>query len=531
MIILIVKFMLRRIFIVSTLLSIALLYSCSKLDERFGGDLTQGQVGGNTSSNTAALLQGVYNSLEFTFTSHIVVFPLAELTTDEAIAPTRGPDWDDNGMWRALHQQKWNENNFQLSFCFNKLSGTVYAATDILQYNPKPQEKAEARFLRAWAMYLLLDFFDQVPYRDPGESVIQPARVRKGVEALEYIISEVNAVITDLPDGPVYKANKFAAKVLLMKCYLNKAVYIDRTAFSSFDAADMNKVISLADDVIDSGKFSLSLNYFDNFAPDNTNPAIGRENIFTQLNVGGSTPDNTLNLAWLMVLHYNQAGCCNGFSTLSDFYDKFEPADKRRGMVYSTAASPPNPGHRINIGFLAGQQYDLTTDAPLTDRTGAPLIFTPEVKNTETGANLEVTGIRPLKYFPDYANYFSPDNDFVYFRLSDVLLMKAEAILRGGTATNTGTYGSTSLSIVNAIRTHPSRSASTMTSINLDQLLDERGRELWWEGWRRQDLIRFKKFLDPFQQKEYQSDERYLLFPIPSDQLAVNRNLEQNPGY
>jgi hypothetical protein len=379
-------------------------------------------------------------------------------------------------------------------------------------------------------MYLLLDLFDQVPYRDPGESVIKPARVKKGLEALEFIISEVTEAATNLQDGPAYKANKFAAKVLLMKCYLNKAVYANR-ASPSFDAADMNKVISLADEVIISNKFSFSVKYFDNFAPDNTDPNVGRENIFTQLNVAGSTPDNSLVLASLMVLHYNQAGCCNGFSTLSDFYNKFESADKRRGMVYRTSVSPPNPGNRINIGFLAGQQYDFTTDAPLTDRTGAPLIFTPEVKNIETGANLEVTGIRPLKYFPDYANYNSPDNDFVYFRLSDVLLMKAEAILRGGNATNTGSYGNTALSIVNAIRTHPSRSASTMTSINLDQLLDERGRELWWEGWRRQDLIRFGKFLQPFQEKNYQSDLKYLLFPIPADQLAVNPNLVQNPGY
>ena len=77
-------------------------------------------------------------------------------------------------------------------------------------------------------MYWLLDLFDQVPYRDPGESVIQPARVRKGIEALDYIISEIDAVRADLPDGPAYKANKFAAKVLLMKCYLNKAVYANR---------------------------------------------------------------------------------------------------------------------------------------------------------------------------------------------------------------------------------------------------------------------------------------------------------------
>ena len=526
MIILIVKFILRRTYLASIIFTIVFLYSCSKLNETFEGDLTQEQVAGNTSSNTAALLQGVYNSLEFTFTSHVVVFPLTELTTDAAIAPTRGPDWDDNGAWRALHQQKWDANNNQVRLGFNSLNGTVYAATDILRYTPNSQEQAEARFIRAWAMYLLLDLFDQVPYRDPGESVIQPARVRKGLDALQYIISEVNAVAPDLPDGPVYKANKFAAKVLLMKCYLNKAVYANRSS-PSFDPADMNKVINLADSIINSNKFSFSINYFDNFAPGNTNTTIGRENIFTQLNVAGATPDNTLFLSWFMVLHYNQAGCCNGFATLSDFYNKFEPTDKRRGIVYSTGGSPANPGNRINIGFLAGQQYDLNTDVPLKDRTGAPLIFTPEVKNIETGANLEVTGIRPIKYFIDFQNFFSPDNDFVYFRLADVLLMKAEAILRGGTPT----YGNTALEIVNVIRTHQSRGASALPSIILNDILDERGRELWWEGWRRQDLIRFKKFLVPFQEKNYDSDPKYLLFPIPAEQLSVNPNLVQNPGY
>jgi hypothetical protein len=65
----------------------------------------------------------------------------------------------------------------------------------------------------------------------------------------------------------------------------------------------------------------------------------------------------------------------------------------------------------------------------------------------------------------------------------------------------------------------------------LDNLIDERGRELWWEGWRRQDLVRFKKFLLPFQEKNYLSDPKYLVFPIPDDQLAVNPNLQQNPGY
>lgn len=507
---------------------------CSKLDERFLGDTTQGTVASN-SANTAILLQSLYNSMEFVFASHFRVFPLQELSTDEAIFPTRGTDWDDNGVWRALHQQKWTPNHEEITLCFNGLNGIVFAATDLLRYKPTPREQAEARFVRAWIMYQLVDMFDQVPYREPGESLIQPAEVRRGTQALDYIIGEIESIENNLPSGPVSKANKYAAKVLLMKCFLNKAVYENRlnpvpNTAPVHKKVDMDKVISLADEIIITGPFQFSPNYFDNFAPDNTSK--GKENIFTLLNEAGSTPNNFIFFAWLLVQHYNQeGGGFNGCSTLPDFYNKFESFDKRRGLVYSPAGSLPNPANAINVGFLIGQQYHYVSGAPLNDRTGAPLIFTPEVKNTETGTNLEVTGIRPIKYFPDWANLSSPDNDFVFFRLSDVLLMKAEAILRGGTGTDAGTYGNTPKSIVNAIRTHPSRGASPLVNVELKDVYDERGRELWWECWRRQDMIRFQEFLKPFQEKDYVSDPKYLIYPIPDEQLSVNPNLKQNPGY
>jgi hypothetical protein len=271
------------------------------------------------------------------------------------------------------------------------------------------------------------------------------------------------------------------------------------------------------------GPYSFSVNYFDNFAPNND--AIGKENIWTQENIGG-TSSGGVRSRWHTTMHYNQQpGGWNGFTTLSDFYNKFEASDKRRGVNYAyTSPNPPaNPATAVNVGFLVGQQYHATTGAALKDRTGAPLIFTPEVKIIEKGNNLEVTGIRAYKFpidfqFDDNGNV---DNDYPIFRLGDVMLMKAEALLR----TNNAAAG---LAIVNTLRAN--RGATTLGSLTLDNMLDERGREMWHETWRRQDLIRFGKFLLPMQEKSETSDPKYLLFPIPNDQLT-NPNLVPNPGY
>jgi hypothetical protein len=190
-------------------------------------------------------------------------------------------------------------------------------------------------------------------------------------------------------------------------------------------------------------------------------------------------------------------------------------------MYYAYPEGLPNPGKRVNVGYLVGQQYNLTTDAPLQDRKGNPLAFTREVKSRETGTNLEVTGIRVIKYPYDYPHKDQQtNNDYAIFRYADVLLMKAEALLR------TGAPGA--LPIVNSLRAK--RGAPALGSVDLASLLDERGREMYWEGWRRNDQIRFGTYLKASQEKPA-SDPKYLLFPISNNQLAVNPNLTQNPGY
>ncbi|QEC68620.1 RagB/SusD family nutrient uptake outer membrane protein [Panacibacter ginsenosidivorans] len=490
-------------------------FSCTKLDETFRSELSQ-----NTSGSVTAgeLLINAYNSLGTFQTGNI--WHLEEHTSDEILGPTRGPDWDDNGQWRALHAHTWNADHGIVSGAFSDLLSAQFAASNVLQFNPSAQQAAEARFIRALTVFFVLDGWGQVPYREDLNDYRLDPTTLKGTEAADFVISELNAILNDLPDsGPAYTANKNAARFLLMKTYLNYGAFADR-ANPSFDAGNMNQVITLADQIIGSGKYALSADYYDNFSPDNDTKST--ENIFTLYNQNGDRGGNVQG-TWFQISHYNMdPGGWNGFATLSDFYDKFEPTDKRIGEEYIYPGARPNPGHRRNVGFFIGQQYNLTTDAALQDRKGNPLSFTREVSLRETGNNLEVTGIRAVKYAYDYNHYNSQNNnDWALFRYADVLLMKAEALLRTGDASG-------ALDIVNSLRT--ARGASSLTSLNEANLLDERGREFYWEGWRRQDLIRFGKYLDLWQEKTA-DDPKNLLFPIPSNQLAVNANLEQNPGY
>lgn len=495
-------------------LPMLIVFSCTKLEEKFNGDLTADQIGSGGNTNTGALLKGVYDAMRTPYQDQSRVWAAQEHTSDETIGPTRGGDWDDNGVWRVLHVHRWDGDHLFLRQTFEDLGGIIYASTDLLRYSPSAQQQAEARFLRAFAMFSMLDGWDQVPYREPGGNILEAPQVRKGLDALNYIIEEVNDIIAALPQGPANIANKDAARVLLMKCYLNKGVIANRQA-PTFDGADMDQVIALADQVIASPRnYAYAANYFDNFAPNNH--AIGTENIFTAENVGGSSSGNVRS-RWFATLHYNQnPSGWNGFTTLSDFYDKFPANDLRRSQARAGVTTVSG----IRMGFLVGQQFDQNGVA-LKDRGGNPLAFTPEVKAIEIGNNLEVTGIRVIKYPIDYASGDNSDNDYVYYRLADVQLMKAEALLRKNNA-------AAALTIVNVLRAN--RGIAALGALTLDNLIDERGRELYWEGHRRQDLIRFGKFLQPWQEKPT-DDPKYLLFPIPNQQLAANPNLEQNPGY
>ncbi|MEM8526486.1 MAG: RagB/SusD family nutrient uptake outer membrane protein [Bacteroidota bacterium] len=496
----------KNLFIV--LLAIFAFASCTDLEEELREDLSEAAT-----PDPAAQLVASYDAMRGPYQDQALVWASQEHTSDECLGPTRGPDWDDNGVWRVLHNHTWDADHQFLANTFSQLLQVVFFTSDMLKNNPTPQQAAEARFLRAYVVWTVFDGWGQVPFRRDGTSLLEDAEVLTGEVAIDFILTELDEIMNDLPDGPTNKANKDAAKVLKMKVLLNRGMYLNREN-PSFDSGDLNEVASLADQIIGSGKYSLATNYFDNFAPNNDQ--ISTENIWTAENIGGSNSGNVRS-RWYCTLHYNQnPSGWNGFATLGDFYASFDESDIRRGSEYEGMTEVSG----VTAGFLAGQQFDAAGKA-LEDRKGNPLSFTPEVSLTERNDNLEVTGVRVIKYPIDYAGGDNANNDYVYYRYADVMLMKAEAALRTGD-------DATALDIVNQIRTI--RGTDELSSINEDALLAERGRELYWEGHRRTDLLRFGKFLDAWEEKPASGSER-LLFPIPAPSLASNPNLMQNPGY
>lgn len=496
----------------TVVLGAAVAVSCTKLEE------TQRDSVNFQRATAAGLLQGAYNSLGGLQTQD-VVWALEEHSSDEALGPTRGPDWDDNGVWRVIHNHQWDADHSIVRNTFNSLLTAQFSATAVLEQSPSASEAAQAKFIRALSVFLVLDLYDQVPFRADLKDLKQLPVTLKGSEAANKVIEEANAALADLPNAgsSTWIANKDAARVLLMKAYLNRGVYANRVT-PTFAAADMNQVITLADQILGNARYALADNFFTNFAPNNN--SASKELIYTLENtIGVRGGNNRFN--WFCTLHYNQRPSgWNGFTTLADFYDKFEAADTRRGGSYPGLTNVTG----LRTGFLVGQQFDQNGTA-LNDRKGNPLAFTREVALRETGNNLEITGIRVIKYVPDFAQGIdgNAENEYVIFRLADVLLMKAEAQLRLGQT-------AAALATVNTLRAK--RGASTLTTLTLQSLLDERGREMYWEGWRRNDLVRFGKFLDGVgPTRPNKSGNERLIFPIPNQQLAVNPNLTQNPGY
>lgn len=494
---------------------------CVKLNETLYG--SKSLVDPNATAG-ASDLGGVYSQL-YGQTNQANTYALQEHPTDEMMGPTRGTDWGDFGTWRKLHTHTWTATHNQVNDTWDELNIGVFRASQVFSKATDVSIKGQASFLRAYFMFQIIDLYGQAPFRDPAGATSAIPTVFDRSAGTDFIIKDLEYAEANLPatSANIGIVNKAAAQALLAKVYLNKAVYKATTVGGPFTfvKADMDKVIQYANSVTAAG-YSLEPagRYFQDFAWDNSTQSRG--NIFGFYNTTTNAPASAKN-RWRMGLHYNQTpDGWNGFTTLADFYKSFEPTDERRGVAY------PGLTDKIGLraGFAVGQQFG-PGGVALKQRGGQPLIFTPDVN---LNFSTEAQGIRVFKYFPqptaaNGVNDDNSDNDYVILRYADVLLMKAEALMRGGT----DPLGKSGIEIVNSIRTP--RGASSLTTLDAAAMLAERGRELYYEGWRRNDLIRFEKFNDPVDQRPEKTDKTRTLYPVPQRAVDTNPNLKQNPGY
>lgn len=433
-----------------------------------------------------------------------------ELTSDEAIIA-----WNDGNL-PDYNKVSWNANNefvramydrifYQISLCNEFLRQTTDAKLNERGISSDAQAtirtyRAEARFLRALSYFHAIDMFGDVPFADETSTVGNtPPPQKSRAEVFAFTVSELQAIEGELlaPRAEYGRADKAAAWTLLTKLFLNSEVYTG--------TARNTEAVTYANKVLGAG-YTLAPSYGLLFLADNDKTAAKNEVIFP-VTFDGTRTKTFGGMTFIMhaaiggsmsSADYGLNGGWFGTRTKKNLVDLFEAGDKR------------------NSFYTAGQTKEINDIFTFTDGY-----------TVTKYKNVTSTGVKGSDTSGDF-----PDTDFPMFRLPDVQLMYAEAVVRGGG----GGSAAQALTYVNAVRARSS--ATPLTSLTLDNILAERARELYWEGHRRTDLIRFGKYTTgynwPFKggvREGRDVDNKYKLFPIPTTDLVLNPNLKQNAGY
>jgi hypothetical protein len=519
---------LRRVTLGALLLvpALTLIQACTNLTEVPKDALTPDNAF-KTDLEIVAGVASVYAGLRNTLWGY---YNLSEIATDELLVPTRGQDWYDNGRWLEIHRQTWTANSGSALDDINGTWTALFAGVakanqmvDIVEKSSSPtkaQTLAELRGLRAWYYYMLMDFFGGVPLATTPELAAHERVSRDSI--FRFVETELKAAAAGLPatwPGEYRgRMTKGAADAMLASLYLNARVF---TATVSQGAVTLGAprwvdAAAAADRVLASGQYSLALDWKKNFAVDNHDSP---EHIFWIAE--SSAPSLGMSLA-MRGLHYNMLAPepWNGFATLAETYRAFDPADDRR-----------------SIFLVGGPQKSYNSGAEVTDRQKVPLVFTDTINNAEKANENE--GARLMKFppLPGASNGDSHPNNFPFFRLAEMYLIKAEAL---------NEQGQTALGIAEANKIRSRHvPAALLLSAGLNQaqarqaILNERLFELAGEAKRRQDLIRAGTFTAERRMcsaliaaciKAAREPYR-ILFPIPQTQIESNPLLKQNAGY
>lgn len=547
-------------------LLLAALFMTSCLDEHPKDQLDEDAIYGSASDIYINAVASLYNYIGGANESEGLqgtcrgIYDYNTLTTDEAMIPIRGGDWYDGGLWNAMYQHRWSADDqslydtwkylYKVIVLANKSLDIISNKSALLSAAQQEEYRAEIRAIRAMFYYYAMDMFGRVPLvlssaEQLHSSLFQGQTDRSSI--FQFVFQELQQVLPSLPDQHSNKEGNYYGRItqpvvnfLLAKLALNAEIYMydDWTQgyASRPKGSDIHFSVPASDaslrngDKVDCRKLNAwetCIYYCDKLAAEgyvlesddsfnfSTHNETSKENIFT-IPMDKNIYTNQFHYLFRSY-HYthggvlgwgSENGTCATISTMKA--NHYGEADE---------------DVRCKMNFVAGvvmvDGHELLMD------NGKPLEYQPfEVAQNLTNSKfVKTAGARMAKYEVDRTSYMDgklQSNDIVLFRYADALLMKAEAKVRNGE------NGDEELNRIRARVGMPYRKAT------LDNILEERLLELVWEGWRRQDLIRFGKFTGAYDLRtplQGESSGYTTVFPIPQKCIDLNSELVQNKGY
>ena len=549
----------KRLTLFLTILSVLSLTSC--LDEHIKDQLTEDQIYNSASDVYINAVASLYNNIGGANESEGLqgtcrgIYDYNTLTTDEAIIPIRGGDWYDGGLWNSMYCHTWTAADDPLYDTWKYLYKSIMLSNHsldiireksaLLTTDQRQTYEAEVKALRALFLYYAMDMYGRVPIvltnteaQTLGLSYVNgsntlPTQAERS-QTYRFVFDQLQQALPYLPDGQSQKEGdcygritQSVAHFLLAKLALNAEIYSYDDWTRGYDNRPNGKNIYFTVngeqknawqtcvyycDQLGSDGYNLESDYAFNFSTHNETSV---ENIFT-IPMDKNIYTNQFHYLFRSY-HYAHGGALGWGSE--------NGTCATNSTMRANHYGEGNQDKRCAINFVAGEvKVDGKT---ITIDNGAPLVYQPfEVKQNLTNSPyIKTAGARMGKYEVDRTSYMDgklPSNDIVLYRYADALLMKAEALVRNG---------QDGYQPLNAVRQRvgmPSRPAT------LSNILEERLLELVWEGWRRQDLIRFGKFTEAYDLRTPLAGEQTgytTVFPIPQTCIDLNHKLEQNVGY
>ena len=543
-------------------LLLAALSMTSCLDEHPKDQLDEDAIYGSASDIYINAVASLYNYIGGANESEGIqgtcrgIYDYNTLTTDEAMIPIRGGDWYDGGLWNAMYQHRWTADDqslydtwkyiYKVIVLANKSLDIISSKSGLLSAAQQQEYRAEVRAIRAMFYYYAMDMFGRVPLvlstdEQRYSSLFQGQTDRSSV--FHFVFQELQQVLPSLPDQHSNKEGNYYGRItqpvvnfLLAKLALNAEIYMyddwTRGYANRPKGSDIRFSVPAADASLHDGDKELNawetcIYYCDKLAEEGY--VLESDNAFNFSTHNETSKENIFTIPMDKNIYTNQ------FHYLFRSYHYTHGGALGWGSENGTCAtiSTMKANHygeadedaRCKMNFVAGvvkvDGHELLMD------NGKPLEYQPfEVAQNLTNSKfIKTAGARMAKYEVDRTSYMDgklQSNDIVLFRYADALLMKAEAKVRNGE------NGDEELNRIRARVGMPYRKAT------LDNILEERLLELVWEGWRRQDLIRFGKFTGAYDLRtplQGESSGYTTVFPIPQKCIDLNSELVQNKGY